>query len=109
MPYLALIGAIVAEVIGTSALQASQQFTRLGPSLVVVLGYGLSFYLMSVALKAMPLGIVYATWSGMGIVLIASIGWLVFGQKLDLAAVLGITLIVAGVLVIHVFSTTSTH
>jgi small multidrug resistance pump len=109
MPYLALIGAILAEVIGTSALQASQQFTRLGPSLAVVVGYGLSFYLMSLALKAMPLGVVYATWSGMGIVLIATIGWLVFGQKPDLAAILGMALIVAGVLVIHLFSTTSTH
>lgn len=109
MHYIALVGAIIAEVIGTSALQASQQFTRPIPTTVVVLGYGVSFYLMSLALKAMPLGIVYAVWSGMGLVMIATIGWLVFGQKLDLPAILGIVLILTGVLVIHLFSNTTTH
>lgn len=109
MHYLALLGAIITEVIGTSALQASQQFTRPGPSLIVVLGYGMSFYLMSLALKALPLGIVYAVWSGMGLVLIGVIGWIVFGQRLDLPAVLGMALILSGVIVIHVFSDTATH
>lgn len=109
MHYIALIGAIIAEVIGTSALQASQQFTRPVPTTVVVLGYGLSFYMMSHALKVMPLGIVYAVWSGMGLVMIAAIGWLVFGQKLDLPALLGIALILTGVLVIHLFSNSTTH
>lgn len=107
MHYVALICAIIAEVIGTSALQASQQFTKPGPSAVVVIGYGLSFYCMALALKVMPLGIVYAVWSGMGLVCIGVIGWIVFGQKLDLPALLGIGLILSGVLVIHLFSTTT--
>ena len=107
--YLILILAVLTETIGTSALQASQQFTRLGPSVVVVLAYGISFYLLSITLKVMPVGIMYALWSGMGIVIIAIIGFLVFGQKLDLPAVLGITLIVGGIAVIHLFSNTATH
>lgn len=109
MPYLALIFAVIAETIGTSALQASQQFTRLWPSLTVVVAYGISFALLAWVLKFMPVGIAYALWSGLGIVLIAVIGYLVFGQKLDLPAVLGLSLIVAGIAVINLFSATSTH
>ncbi len=109
MPYLILAAAILAETIGTTALQASQQFTRLGPSIVVVLAYAVAFYLLAIALKFMPVGIAYAIWSGLGIVFIALIGLLVFGQKLDLAAVLGIVLIVAGIAVINLFSTSATH
>ncbi|MEM1078348.1 MAG: SMR family transporter [Pseudomonadota bacterium] len=109
MHYLILIGAITAEVVATSALQASQQFTRLGPSLTVVVGYGISFYLLSLTLKVMPLGIVYALWSGMGLMLVAGIGWLVFGQRLDLPAIIGLVLILAGILVINLFSQTATH
>ncbi|CUH88344.1 Methyl viologen resistance protein C [Phaeobacter sp. CECT 5382] len=105
--YLAL--AVIAETIGTTAVQASQQFTRLGPSLLVLLSYGISFYLLGQTLKYMPVGIVYAIWAGVGIVLIALIGLVVFGQKLDLPAMLGIGLIVTGVLVIHLFSNSSTH
>ena len=107
--YVYLLAAVAFETIGTTALQASQQFTRVWPSVLVVAAYMLSFYLMSVTLKFMPVGIVYAIWSGMGIVLIAVIGYLVFGQKLDLPAVLGMALIVGGILIIHLFSATSGH
>ncbi|MEK0163468.1 SMR family transporter [Phaeobacter sp. JH20_36] len=107
--YLYLVLAVAAETIGTTALQASQQFTRLGPSLLVVVGYGLAFYLMALTLRHMPVGIVYAIWSGLGIFLIAIIGWVVFGQRLDLPAVLGLLLILAGILVIHLFSSTTGH
>lgn len=106
---LALVGAIVAEVVGTASLQASAQFTRLLPSVVVVLAYGASFYLLAIALKVIPVGIAYAIWSGLGIVLITLIGLVVFGQKLDLAAVIGLTLIIAGVAVIQLLSTSVTH
>ncbi len=107
--YIWLFVAILTETLGTTALQASQQFTRFWPAVAVVVFYGLSFYCMSFALKAMPVGIVYAIWSGLGIVLIACIGLVLFGQKLDLAAVLGLGLIIAGILVIHLFSATNTH
>ena len=107
--YVALIAAIVAETIGTSALQASHQFTRLAPSVVVVVAYALSFYLLAIALKVMPVGVVYAIWSGLGIVLIAIAGLVIFGQKLDLAAMLGLGLIIAGVVVLHLFSNSTTH
>ncbi|MFV2034095.1 MAG: multidrug efflux SMR transporter [Halocynthiibacter sp.] len=107
--YIFLILAVLAETVGTSALQASQQFTRLLPSVIVVLGYALSFYLMALTLRYMPVGIVYAIWSGLGIVFIAAIGLFAFGQKLDLAAVLGMALILIGILVIYLFSATTTH
>lgn len=107
--YLILLLAVAAETIGTSALQASQQFSRLLPSVVVVLAYGLSFWLLSLTLKTLPVGVVYALWSGLGIVLIAIIGYLVFGQKLDWPAVLGIAMILAGILVINLFSKTAGH
>ncbi|PYE81279.1 DMT family transporter [Pseudoroseicyclus aestuarii] len=109
MPYLVLVVAILAETIGTTALQASQQFSRLAPSLLCVVAYAVSFYFMALALKAMPVGIVYAIWSGLGIVFIAAIGRVVFGQHLDGPAVLGLALILAGILVIHLFSASSTH
>lgn len=107
--YLILLLAVVAETIGTSALQASQQFSRLLPSVVVVVAYGVSFWLLSLTLKTLPVGVVYALWSGLGIVLIAIIGYLVFGQKLDWPAVLGIAMILAGILVINLFSKTAGH
>lgn len=109
MPYLTLALAILAETIGTTALQASQQFTRPGPSVVVVVAYAAAFYLLAIALKTVPVGIAYAIWSGLGIVLIALIGYLAFGQRLDLPAVLGIAMILAGILVIHLFSASATH
>ncbi len=109
MHYLYLIIAVAAETIGTSALQASQQFTRPIPSVVVVVSYALAFYLLSLTLRTMPVGIMYAMWSGLGIVLIALIGYAVFGQKLDLPAVIGIAMILAGIVVINLFSATTRH
>lgn len=108
-PYLALGIAIVSEVIATSALRASDGFSRLWPSVLVVAGYALAFVFLSVTLKSIPVGIAYAIWSGLGIVLISLAAWVLFGQKLDLAAVIGMGLIVAGVVVLNVFSKTSAH
>lgn len=107
--YLYLACAVLAETIGTTALQASQQFTRLGPTLIAVLAYGIAFYLLGLTLKFMPVGVVYAIWSGLGIVFIACIGFVVFGQRLDLPAVIGLGLIIAGILVIHLLSNTTQH
>ncbi len=107
--YIHLIIAIAAETIGTTALQASQQFTKFGASVLCVSAYALSFYFMALALKVMPVGIVYAIWSGLGIVLIAFIGYIIFGQKLDLPAVLGLALILGGICIIHLFSKTTGH
>ena len=109
MPYLILTLAVLAETIGTTALQASQQFTKPLPSLIVVLGYGAAFYLLAIALKTFPVGIAYAMWSGFGIVFISIIGFIVFGQKLDLAAVIGLAMIIGGILVINLLSNTATH
>ncbi|MCE8039699.1 multidrug efflux SMR transporter [Halomonas sp. MCCC 1A11062] len=103
--YLAL--AIVAEVVATSALKATHGFTRLGPSLVVVVGYAIAFYMLSLVLRTIPVGIAYAIWAGLGIVLVALVGIVVYGQRPDLPAVLGIGLIVAGVVVIQLFSRVS--
>ena len=107
--YLYLSFAIVAEVIATSALKASDGFTRPWPTTIVELGYGAAFYFLSLVLKTVPVGVAYAIWGGAGIVLIALIGWLVLKQPLDLPAVLGIGLIVAGVAVIQLFSTVTPH
>ncbi|WP_323016616.1 multidrug efflux SMR transporter [Castellaniella sp.] len=104
-----LIIAIVAEVIATSALKASAGFTRLMPSAITIIGYGLAFYLLALALKTIPVGIAYAVWSGVGIVAIAAIGYFVFDQTLDAAALIGIGLILAGVLVLNVFSAAGGH
>jgi small multidrug resistance pump len=101
--------AIVFETIGTTALKASEQFTRPGPSGVVIVAYAVSFYLLSMTLKVMPVGVVYAIWSGAGICLIAGLAWIVYGQKLDAPALLGLALIVAGILVINLFSQASAH
>lgn len=105
--YLYLALAIAAEVTATSALAASAQFTRLVPSVIVVAGYAAAFWFMSLTLKALPVGIVYAIWSGLGIVAIALIGRFVLGQRLDPPALLGIALILAGVLVINLLSTSA--
>ncbi len=107
--FIFLILAVIAETIGTTALQASHQFTRLAPAVVVVVAYAISFYLLALTLKVMPVGIMYAMWSGLGIVLIAIIGFAVFGQRLDWAAVLGIGLILVGIVIIQLFSATATH
>lgn len=107
MAYLFLTIAIVGEVIGTSALKASAQFTEFWPSVLTVAGYGTAFYALSFALKSIPVGIAYAIWSGVGIALISIVGFVVFRQSLDVAALLGITLIVAGVAVINLWSKSS--
>ena len=109
MQWLILGAAILAETIGTTALQASQQFTRLWPSVLVVVAYAISFYLLAMTLRYMPVGIVYAMWSGLGICLIAAIGWVVFGQRLVLPAVIGLSMIIAGIVVIQLFSKTTSH
>ncbi|HIX61720.1 MAG TPA: multidrug efflux SMR transporter [Candidatus Halomonas stercoripullorum] len=105
--YLAL--AIVAEVIGTSALKATEGFTRPGPTLIVVIGYGIAFYLLSLVLRTLPVGVAYAIWAGMGIVLVTLVALLVYGQRPDPPAVLGIALIVTGVVVIQLFSRVAVH
>jgi small multidrug resistance pump len=107
-PYLALGIAIVSEVIATSALRASDGFSRLWPSVAVVVGYALAFYFLSVTLRTIPVGITYAIWSGLGIVLISAVAWVLFGQKLDLTAMIGMGLIIAGVLVLNL-SKSSVH
>ncbi|WP_305987573.1 SMR family transporter [Roseibium sp. MMSF_3544] len=107
--YLILCAAIVAEVVATSALARAESFTRLVPSLITVIGYAVSFWLLSYPIRVLPTGIVYAIWSGAGIVLITLVAWLAFGQKLDLPAILGLGLIVAGVVIINVFSKSLTH
>lgn len=104
-----LAAAIVFEVMATSALTASNGFTRLWPSLAAAIGYMVSLYLLSLALRTISVGVAYAIWSGLGIVLIAGIGWLVFGQKLDWQALLGMALIIAGVMVMNLFSQTTGH
>ena len=106
MGYLYLALAVALEVVATSALKASEQFTRLWPSVLVVLGYGCAFYLLSLCLRTMPLGIMYAVWSGLGVVLITVVGWLVYQESLDLPAFIGMGLILAGVFVIRIFSET---
>jgi len=109
MPFVYLAIAILAEVVGTSALKASNGFTVWQPSLIVVVGYGISFYFLSLALRTIPVGIAYAIWSGVGIVLISVIAWVFYRQALDAAAVVGIGLIIAGVCVIQLFSRAAPH
>ena len=101
--------AILAEVIGTSALKSSEGFTRLWPSVTVVIGYALAFWMLSLTLKTIPVGIAYAVWAGAGIVLMALIGWVLFQQKIDAMGMLGIALIISGVLVLNLFSKSSLH
>jgi small multidrug resistance pump len=105
--YLAI--AILSETVATTALKASAGFTKPGPVALVVAGYGLAFYFLSLTLRTIPLGVAYAVWSGVGIVLITAAGWILYEQKLDAAALAGIGLIVAGVLVMNLFSKTAGH
>ncbi|MEE8730282.1 MAG: SMR family transporter [Rahnella inusitata] len=107
--YLILGLAIVAEVIATSSLKSSEGFTRLWPSVVTLLGYAIAIFLLSLTLKTLPTGIAYAIWSGVGIVLVSAIGWFGYGQKLDTPAVVGLGLIIAGVIVVNVFSKSVAH
>ncbi len=109
MIFVYLVLAIVAEVIATSALKASMGFTRPLPSVVVVVGYGLAFYLLSLVLRTLPVGVAYAIWAGLGIVLVTLVGIVFFAEKPDLPAVIGISLIVAGVVMLQVFSKMNVH
>lgn len=109
MPYVYLVIAIVGEVIGTSLLKASDGMSRLWPTCASILCYAVTFYFLSLTLKTIPTGIAYAIWSGVGIVLITAIGWVFFKQALDAAAVCGLGLILAGVLVIQLLSKASVH
>lgn len=109
MNYVFLTIAIVCEVVATTALKQTEGFTRLTPSIVTVIGYALAFYFLSLPLRTLPVGIIYAVWSGVGIVLITAIGWLWFRQTLDLPAVIGIGFIITGVLIVNLFSNTLTH
>ncbi|MCO5066038.1 MAG: multidrug efflux SMR transporter [Rhizobiaceae bacterium] len=107
--YMWLIVAIGLEVIGTSALKETQGFTRLWPSILTLVTYGFAFYFLSLTLRTLPMGVVYAVWSGAGIVCIATIGWVVFRQALDMPALIGIALIIAGVAIINLFSKSVAH
>lgn len=109
MTYLYLITAIVFEVIGTAALQASEQFTRPKPLVLTALGYIVAFYFLSLVLRTMPVGVAYAIWSGLGVVLITLVGLVWFGQRLDAPAIAGLALIIAGVAIINLFSKTVVH
>jgi len=107
--HLILLLAILAEVIATSALKASENFTRPLPSLLVVVGYSTAFFLLSITLKTLPIGVAYAIWSGVGTALVAVVGWLYYRQSLDFPAILGLTLIIAGTLILNLFSKVSAH
>ncbi|MCF7530295.1 DMT family transporter [Neisseria lisongii] len=108
-PWILLAGAIVSEVIGTSCLKASDGFTKPLPAVIAVSAFVVALYLMSVITRTLPLGIVYAVWSGVGIVLTAAVAFFVFGQKPDLAGLIGMAMIIGGVLVINLFSRSSAH
>lgn len=108
-PYLPLAIAIVAEVIATTALKSSASFTRLLPSVITIVGYAIAFYCLSLTLRSIPTGIAYAIWSGVGIVLISLADWLIHKQSLDLPALLGLSLIIAGVIIVNVFSKSAAH
>ena len=108
-PYVYLAIAIVSEVVATSALRAAEGFARLAPSVLVVAGYALAFLFLSLTLKTIPVGIAYAIWAGVGIVLVSLVAYFLYGQGLDAPALIGMGLIVAGVLVINLFSKSSAH
>jgi small multidrug resistance pump len=107
--YAALVIAIVFEVIGTTFLKQTEQFTRLWPTLISLASYAAAFYLLSIALKTLPVGIAYAIWSGLGIVLVSIIGWVVFRQALDLPAIIGLGFIIAGIIIVNTFSGSVVH
>ena len=109
MAYLFLAIAIVAEVVATTALRAADGFTQLVPSIVSIVGYAVAFYFLSLTLRTMPVGIAYAIWSGVGIVLISLAGWVIYRQLLDAPAIIGMGMIMGGVIVINVFSKTAMH
>ncbi len=107
--YFYLISAIIGEVIATTALKASESFSKIGPSIIVVLGYGFAFYCLSLTLKVIPVGIAYAIWSGLGIVLISLLSFFLYKQRVDLPGIIGIALIIVGVAIINLFSKATAH
>ncbi len=109
MHWLWLILAITFETVGTTALKASDGFTRLWPSVVTLTCFVTALFLLSLVLRTLPVGVTYAIWSGVGIVMIAMIGWIVFGQRLDAPAIIGMGLIVAGIVIMQLFSSTTGH
>ena len=109
MQWIYLAIAIVSEVVATSALKAAEGFTRLVPSVLVVVGYALAFYFLSLTLRTIPLGVAYAIWAGVGVALVALVGWVAYHQSLDIPALIGIALIVSGVIVLNLFSKTVVH
>ena len=109
MAYLYLAIAIVGEVVGTAALKATEEFTRLIPSLIVIVGYGTAFFFLTLALRTIPVGIAYVVWAGIGIVLVSAASWVLYKQSLDAPAIVGIALIVVGVVVINAFSSSISH
>ena len=109
MTYLYLALAIIAEVAATSALKASEEFTKIIPVMIVIVGYGIAFYFMTLVFRVLPIGITYAIWSGLGIVLVAIVGFMFHKQTLDIPAIIGMGLIISGVIVINVFSKAINH
>ena len=109
MGYLFLAIAIVSEVIGTAALKPSEELTKPVPTLIMLVAYGISFLAMTMSFRTIPVGIAYAIWAGAGIVLVAAASWVLFAEKLDAPAMVGIALITAGITVVHVFSTSVSH
>lgn len=109
MPYVYLAISIVAEVVATSALKASDGFSKLWPSVIVVVGYGIAFNFLALTLKTIPVGVAYAIWAGAGVTIVAIVGWLLFGQKLDAPAIIGMAMIVGGVVIMQAFSKTTGH
>ena len=109
MAYVYLAIAIIAEVAATSALKASEEFTKVVPSMIVIVGYGIAFYLLTLVLRSIPVGVTYAVWAGVGIVLVAIVGAVLYKQIPDIPAIIGMGLIVAGVVVINLFSKTLSH
>ncbi len=109
MTYLFLTIAIIAEVAATSALKASDEFTKIIPTMIVIVGYGTAFYFMTLVFRVLPIGITYAVWSGLGIVLVAMVGFIFYKQTLDIPAIIGMGLIISGVIVINIFSKAVNH
>ena len=109
MTYLYFAAAIISEVVATSALKATQEFTKLIPSLIVIVGYCISFYLLTLVLRTVPVGITYAIWAGVGIVLVALVGAILYKQIPDIPAMIGMALIIAGVVIINLYSKTFIH
>ncbi len=109
MQYVYLAISIIAEVVATSALKASDGFTKLWPSVIVVVGYGIAFHFLALTLKTIPIGVAYAIWAGAGVTIVAIVGWLLFGQKLDAPAIIGMGLIVSGVVIMQAFSKSAGH